>query len=367
MTRIASTGCRPSRLEHRARSTLRSFSRTPPGSLSLVRQVASTRHRSERRTALWHSRRGEPQTPISPCAAKAREGARRKAVPASRRRLTRGQTQEGGFLDAPGGASDGPPSVGCPARVLECRSAGVRDVVRVDRHARHEVTDMVDPVPGVDEPGQDVARGAEACVEDRGSHEALLDQKHALALGQVERDARVLVVSAVDQALGRAVQRPALPRGPRGRLGRKHQRGRCGVVLRVVLVVRRLPFVLAPVVAAGRGNVAGAEVVAVFQVRLHGVVVDDERRRIPVGLVADRDGRTPAAAAALAAVAALATVAALAGASAVAALATVATVAALAGVSALATVAALAGASAVAALATVAALAGVSALAGVPA
>ncbi|MGA8486709.1 MAG: hypothetical protein WB684_06550 [Gaiella sp.] len=54
------------------------------------------------------------------------------------------------------------------------------------------------------------------------------------------------------------------------------------------------------------------------------LVVDDERRRIPVGLVADRDGRTPTAAAALAAVAALATVAtvaALVGASAVAALA----------------------------------------------
>ena len=72
------------------------------------------------------------------------------------------------------------------------------------------------------------------------------------------------------------------------------------------------------------------------------LVVDDERRRIPVGLVADRDGRTPTAAAALAAVAALATVATVAvlvGASAVAALAALgalATVAALATVSALA-------------------------------
>ena len=90
----------------------------------------------------------------------------------------RGQTQEGRRIRLTRQASS------MPVRRRSGRSTG-------DRHARHEVTDVVDPVPGVDEPGQDVARGAEACVEDRGVDEALLDQEHALALGQVERDARV--------------------------------------------------------------------------------------------------------------------------------------------------------------------------------
>jgi len=44
------------------------------------------------------------------------QGSRRRAsegCPSFTPAAHRGQTQEGGFLDAPGGASDGPPSVGC--------------------------------------------------------------------------------------------------------------------------------------------------------------------------------------------------------------------------------------------------------------
>jgi len=50
------------------------------------------------------------------------QGSRRRAsegCPSFTPAAHRGQNQEGGFVDALGGASDGPPSVGCPARVSE--------------------------------------------------------------------------------------------------------------------------------------------------------------------------------------------------------------------------------------------------------
>ena len=60
-------------------------------------------------------------TPSARALPRLHEGARRKAVPASRRRLTADRPKKAGSSTRRAGHPMEKPSVGCPARVLECR------------------------------------------------------------------------------------------------------------------------------------------------------------------------------------------------------------------------------------------------------
>ena len=121
-----------------------------------------------------------------------------------------------------------------------------RNVVRIDGDARHYVTDVVDPDPGICEPRQKVTRDADTRVEDAGSRKALLYEQRTLTLRQVQSDSRSFSIASFNRTVGRAIQRSRL---------RRHFHRHCGrrTLLRLefgVLLWRRvIPWTLGPLAA----------------------------------------------------------------------------------------------------------------------